>query len=152
MEGIVKECFEIAKRLEVFKEEELKILSEVLEACSKSKDYMLLYEKAGDKIAGFIILGRTPLTEFCWDIYWLAVDKEFQEKGIGKRLIKRAEDYILSNTKRAIIRIETSSLKQYAHARGLYKRAGFNEAGRIANFYSLGDDLIIFSKEITKND
>ncbi len=81
----------------------------------------------------------------------MVVDKEYQGKGIGKRLIKRAQEVILKETETAIIRIETTSQKQYAHARYLYRRMGFTEAERIANFYFSGDGLMIFSKEI-KNE
>lgn len=148
MEEIKKRCIEIAQNVGVFKKGELKILEEVLEDCFYKENYNILYENWGNKIAGFIIFGRTPLTEFSWDIYWLVVDKEYQGKGIGKRLIKRAEEVLLKEKGKAIIRIETSSQKQYTHARGLYKIMGFIEAGRIPNFYSPGDDLLIFYKEV----
>jgi len=102
-------------------------------------------------VVGFVIFGRIPLTVDGWDIYWLAVDKAYQGKGIGKKLLKDVEEHILKEDPQANIRVETSTLKEYAHARNLYYKAGFQEVGRIKDFYASGDDVIIFYKQIARN-
>ncbi len=133
----------------VFNDKELAVLAEVLEELKNNQrtSYILLEDSLDGKLTAFIIFGRTPLTEFVWDIYWLVVNRQVQGKGIGKRLLLEAEKYICGVTPRAALRLETSTLKRFSAARGLYKKANFQEAGRLPNFYSAGDDLIIFYKE-----
>jgi len=113
-----------------------------------SEGYMIFDERIGDEVIGFIVFGRTPLTAYGWDIYWLAVQNIYQGQGYGRRLVKRVEDYIKEKMKKAILRVETSNQNMYAHARNLYAKMGFQEVGRIRDFYSEGDDNIIFYKNL----
>ena len=141
---------ELARVTGAFKDSELEVLEGVLDDYIHfpSEGYIILEENLGDKTAGFIIFGRAPLTAFVWDIYWLAVAKELQGNGFGKRLLMKVESYILQTNDRAIIRVETSSQKMFAHAHGLYIKQGFSEVARIRDFYSDGDDNIILCKDL----
>lgn len=140
----------LARSTEVFNPQEMQVLKSVLEDYrqNQGKNYFLFEEKSSDKIAGFVIFGRTPITEFSWDIYWLVVDKTCQGKGLGRKLLREVESFILQKEKRFILKVETSTKKEYAHARNLYAKQSFKEAGRIPNFYTQGDDLIVFYKEV----
>lgn len=140
---------EIARNVGVFTAAEIDIIIEILNVHEKSngKEYIVFNYKDGDSIIGFIIFGRTPLTEFSWDIYWLIVNNDQQRKGIGRKLVKECEDFILRNENKAILRVETSTKKEFAHARNLYIKQNFKEAGRIPNFYREADDLIVYYKE-----
>jgi len=89
-----------------------------------------------------------PLTEFSWDIYWLLVDKHWQGKGIGQQILSEVETFILKKQSQAVLRIETSTAREYLHARNLYQKQGFKEVGRIPHFYREDDDLLIYYKEI----
>ncbi|MBU1367169.1 MAG: GNAT family N-acetyltransferase [Candidatus Omnitrophica bacterium] len=139
-----------ARSTEVFNSQEIEILSEVLQDCrdNQEKNYFLFEEKQDNSISGFVIFGKTSLTEFCWDVYWLVVDKSCQGKGVGRKLLGRVESFLLKGNSGAVLRVETSARKEYVHARGLYTKQGFKGAGRIPNFYSKQDDLVIFYKEI----
>lgn len=143
---------EIALNVGVFRKEEIIVLEEVLNNIINASEYSyrLLYESFNDKIVGFIIFGRTPITMNTWDIYWLVVDREYQGKGFGKRLILRAQEEMLKDFNKIIIRLETSSLRQYSCARYLYEKMGFQKVGQIKDFYCIGDDLIIYAKELEK--
>jgi len=41
------------------------------------------------------VLRPTPLTESTYDLYWIAVDKSKHRGGVGKRLLKFAEEEIV---------------------------------------------------------
>ncbi len=43
---------------------------------------------------------------------------------------------------------ETSSLTMYDRTRAFYVKYGFAEEARIRNYYSVGDDLVIFTKQL----
>ncbi len=140
----------IARSPEVFKNQEIEVLKEVLDDLlhNHQTGYYLFEEKQDENAVGFVIFGKTPLTEFGWDIYWMAVERSCQGRGVGRKLLRRVEEFILDRQPRAILRVETSSRKEYVHARNLYGKQGFQVTGRIPNFYSPGDDLIVFHKEV----
>ena len=112
--------------------------------------YTVLEETVHDVPAGFIIFGKTPLTQFCWDVYWLVVSPEFQRKGVGKKLLSRVLDHLVMTGEKIIVRVETSTRKEYANARNFYVKMGFVEAGRIKDFYSREDDLIVFCRYLSR--
>ncbi|MBF0522954.1 MAG: GNAT family N-acetyltransferase [Candidatus Omnitrophica bacterium] len=148
------EYLKIAQNVGVFNHEEIEVILEILEEYKRfpEKDYFLFEEREGETITGFLLFGKNSLTKFCWEVYWLVVNKNFQGRGIGKKLMKRMEEFILPKEDKAIIRLETSSKTEYAHARRLYERLEFNEAVRIPNFYDQGDDLMIYYKQIGNLD
>lgn len=148
----VEAYLRIAQGTGFFKDVEIEVLKEVVEDYRKApgKDYNFFHETDGEDLAGFIIFGRTPLTDFGWDIYWIAVGKDFQGRGVGKKLLKRTEDFILQKDRKAILRIETSGKKEYDTTQYFYKKTGFAEAGRIPDFYSDGDSMLNYYKTIER--
>jgi len=97
-------------------------------------------------LAGFVIWGRTPMTEKGYDIYWIAVDPALQGQGHGKKLLALAEDAACVETSGCLLRLETSGRKEYEYQRAFYLRCGFEEVGRIRDFYRDGDDLVTYVK------
>jgi len=140
----------IAANAGVFEPREIEVVSEVLADCQQNPmtSYRLLDERVDGQPVGFVIFGKTPMTDFSWDIYWLVVANDFQGKGYGKRLLKRMEEHLRQSHPKAVLRLETSTKREHTVARGLYLKEGFHEMGRIPHFYGEGDDLIIFYKEI----
>lgn len=140
----------IAKTTGVFKPCELEVVTELVEDTRNNKDssYVVFDEKIGNETIGFIIFGRTPMTDFCWDIYWIVVDKKYHGKGIGKKLLSRVEEYVLTQGEKAAIRLETSSKTEYQATQMFYRKNGYKEVGNLPNFYAAGDSLVIFYKEI----
>lgn len=133
-----------------FDDHEIEVLKEILLDCchNANQDYILIEEVIQEQMAGFVIIGRTPLTEFTWDIYWVVVDKRFQRQGIGKALMAKVYQYIKSQGNRAVLRVETAGRKDYDYVRAFYAAEGFDKSGLIKDFYSSGDDLVIFSRQI----
>lgn len=140
----------MAEGTSAFNRPEIEILDEVLTDHSDNPKttYILFEEKDNGRLIGFAIFGRSPMTKFSWDIYWMAVDKDFQRKGIGKKLQKRIEAYVLSLDKKANLIVETSSKPEYNATRGFYIKEGFKEMGRIPDFYREDDALVIFYKKL----
>lgn len=152
LEGFLpfEEYVELAGNTGFFKQDEIDILREVVLDYQKSpnEDYYLLEEWEGAILAGFIIFGRVSMTDCSWDIYWIAVKKELQGKGIGRNLINRMERFILGVQEKAVLRLETSGKAQYENTRNFYKSTGFQDAGFIPDFYTDGDGLQTYYKAI----
>jgi hypothetical protein len=47
-----------------------------------------------------------------------------------------------------MILIETSSQESYGATVRFYKHNGYHQAARIKNFYRIGDDKLVFQKEL----
>lgn len=143
---------DMAERSEAFNEDELEVLGEVLSEWAEDPDgdYSLIEERAGGKPAGFLIYGRTPMTDFGWDLYWIVVDPKHQGKGLGRRLVTHLEQRLLAEDERAIIRVETSGRQDYDSQRKFYLATGFRECGRIEDFYHKGDDLVFYCRDIKR--
>ncbi|MEK7773859.1 MAG: GNAT family N-acetyltransferase [Deltaproteobacteria bacterium] len=116
------------------------------------KDYLFLTAVDGSsRPAGYICYGKTPLTGAAYDIYWIVVDGDCRNMGVGGRLLEKAEEQ-LEKEGAALVTAETSSLPAYEAARGFYERNGFREEARIRGFYKPGDDKIIFVKRFQQSE
>lgn len=143
---------DMAGRSGAFSNDELEVLGEVLSDWAEDPDcdYSLLEERVNGESAGFLIYGRTSMTDFGWDLYWIVVDPKHQGKGLGRRLVTHLEEHLLAEDERAIIRVETSGRKAYDSQRNFYLSAGFRECGRIEDFYHQGDDLVFYCRHIER--
>ncbi len=109
--------------------------------------YSVLVALDGSAIAGYICYGPTPLTDGTWDLYWQAVARRKQGKGIGSALTKAAEKEIRKVKGRLAI-IETSSTPAYEKTRRFHLGQGYEIIARIPDFYSPGDDKLILQKRL----
>ena len=147
---MIKEYLAVAEGTRVFLPKEIEVLKEVLEDYENNPatTYRIFKELDISGVAGFVIFGKNSMTDFSWDVYWLVVSREKKSKGIGKKLMKMAEDCALKEDKRVILRVETSGRIEYKGARDFYNSIGYKEAGRIPDFYFPGDDLVVLYREI----
>ncbi len=136
---------------EMFTDEEINVAIELIdEFLSKGEESGYeIYSSVddNDEAVGYICFGKRPLTLATFDIYWIAVEPTLQGNGIGKSLMKFAEQKIKEEGG-SLILVETSSQDKYQKTRLFYISCGYQEVARIKNFYKLNDDLIIFAKYI----
>ena len=85
------------------------------------------------------------LTDGVFDLYWIASDPATSGKGIGKQLFEHAEEFVRSNNGRWLL-AETSSKESYASTQNFYLRNKYSIISEIRDFYSVGDDLLVFGK------
>lgn len=133
-----------------FREEEVAVALEVLDAYFEApeQDYTVLGAFTPDgKLLGYVCFGPTPLTAGTWDLYWLAVSPEAQNLGVGSQLLEEVEGRLARTDARLVI-VETSSQPLYEPTRRFYLRRGYREVARVPDFYTDGDDRVIYSKRI----
>lgn len=109
------------------------------------RDYDLYTAVDTNEVLGYICIGPTPLTEGTYDLYWIAVSPVAQGKGVGKQLIKYAEESVKKNNGRLLV-AETSSQPKYQKTRDFYVSAGYEILSRIKEYYKVGDDLLVYGK------
>jgi len=134
----------------VFKPHEVVALREVLDEYHESnREYghrAVTYEEHG-KPGGFAYFAPASMTDRTWYLYWIAVSKKIQAKGIGGKLLKYAEDEIRQANGRVLF-IETSSLPHYDLTRKFYVKQGYDTSAVLKDYYSDGDDMVVFSKRM----
>jgi GNAT superfamily N-acetyltransferase len=128
----------------------LELVDEALEKGERSGYSFRVLEvgKEDRSVQGYVCYGPTPLTQGVYDLYWIVVDPAVQGKGFGRRLIEYVEGDIVKCGGRMVL-IETSSQESYGATIRFYEKAGYKLVARIKNFYRIGDDKLVFSKELT---
>jgi ribosomal protein S18 acetylase RimI-like enzyme len=128
----------------------LELVDEALERGEKS-GYLIVVLEVGKEhppVKGYACYGPTPLTQGAYDLYWIVTDPAVQGKGFGRRLLEYVEKDIVKRGGRMLL-IETSSQESYGTTIRFYKRNGYERVARIKDFYRIGDDKLVFSKELT---
>lgn len=143
---------EITARAGVFSEEEIECVrilwEEYLTDGPESCGYNFIVEREGTEVLGFACYGPRDLTDGVYDLYWVAVDPQTRQKGVGRALLTASEDAAKQSGGRMIV-AETSGTAHYEPTRNFYYRMGYKLEASIKDFYSQGDDLAIFIKRFS---
>jgi ribosomal protein S18 acetylase RimI-like enzyme len=97
--------------------------------------------------AGFAYYAPAAMTDNTWYLYWIAVDKNIQAKGLGTRLMQWVEADVRKLEGRVFF-IETSSLPHYDSTRRFYLKLGYEVTAVLRDYYADGDDMVVFRKRI----
>lgn len=96
---------------------------------------------------GYACYGPVPLTQGVYDLYWIVVDPSAQRRGLGQFLLGHVERDVIQKGGRMIL-IETSSQETYSATIRFYKKSGYRLEARVRDFYRIGDDKLVFRKEL----
>jgi ribosomal protein S18 acetylase RimI-like enzyme len=136
----------------LFRTDEVATAVELLdESVSGSDDYRFVgaFDDSRESVlAGYACWGPTPGTNGTCDLYWIAVDPAWQGQGIGTSLVREVERRLLADGCRLVV-VETSSRVDYGPTRQFYERRGYTRAATIPGYYAPGDDLVIYTKDLT---
>jgi ribosomal protein S18 acetylase RimI-like enzyme len=83
-----------------------------------------------------------------WNLYMIAVHPDYQGQGRGTELPRYVEDTLQASGQWMLL-IETSGLSNYDRTRALYIKRGYEQEARIHDFWTMGDDKIVFRKVLT---
>lgn len=105
------------------------------------------------------IEGQTPialgycvpekLTDGTYNLLALGVSNDYQRKGIAREMMKYIEELLLQKNGRILI-IETSNDDAQIAARKFYHHIGYTQVAVIPDFWSDGEDKIVFCKKISQ--
>jgi ribosomal protein S18 acetylase RimI-like enzyme len=132
----------------VFKPIEIEALKEVLDdyhAFNHAHGHRsLTYEQEG-LVIGFAYYAPAAMADRTWYLYWIAVSKQIQARGVGSELLRHIEEEI-RQAKGRLLLIETSSLPHYDLTRRFYLKHGYEQAAVLRDYYADGDDMVIFRR------
>mgnify|MGYP003387039312 CR=1 FL=1 len=144
----------IAVQTGLFKQEEAEsllggILSEFHDKKLGAGHEVQIYkDESNQKILGWVYFAPSFKSDGVWDLWWIGVNPKFQGKGVGGKLLKFVEEKVKEANGRILI-IETSHAEPLETARKVYLKRGYTNCGRIPDYYSDGDDKIIFAKSLS---
>jgi GNAT superfamily N-acetyltransferase len=147
-QGDSKKLEKLLKRIPNFNNQEIEIAMELINVAESNpvqEDYNIYVLENDGKVFGYHCTGKRPLTDAVYDLYWIAADPGATEKGIGKKLLEHAEEFVRQRKGRWLL-AETSSKQSYARTRNFYLRNNYSIVAEINDFYSIGDNLIVFGK------
>lgn len=135
----------------LFKPIEIVALREVLDdyhaVNHADNHHAIVIEDNGD-VVGFAYYGLAPMTVGTWQLWWIAVRKDQQGKGVGTRLLRHVEDEVRATHHGRLLFIETGSLPSYELTRQFYRKAGYEQHAVLQDFYAAGDSMIVFRKAL----
>ena len=140
----------LAQGTEAFKPIEIQALEEVLDdyhAQSTASGHHAVALEADGKIVGFAYFAESAMTDRTWSLWWLAVDRGVQARGIGGELLRYVEEAVRQARGRQLL-IETSSLPKYELTRRFYLKYGYMQTATVADHYAEGDDMHYFCKRM----
>ena len=136
-----------------FTSAEIDVAMELIDIVLKDraqKDYQIeCMVNDQDLVIGYICYGPTPMTQGTFDLYWIAVDPDYQEQGAGSRLLSSLEEIVKEREGRMIL-ADTSSIPHFEKTQKFYLKNEFQEVARVPDYYHPGNDRITFCKRLNE--
>jgi ribosomal protein S18 acetylase RimI-like enzyme len=134
----------------MFKPHEVVALKEVLTdyfAYNHEHNHHCVINERHGEIMGYAYYAPAAMTDRTWYLYWIAVNKATQARGIGGELLQHVEQAIKEGNGRVLF-IETSGLTYYDLTRKFYLKHHYEVTGVLKDYYSDGDDMVVFRKKL----
>ena len=100
---------------------------------------------------GWVYFGPQENANQVWELWWIGVHPNHQRGGSGAAMLSFVEKTAAMAGARMLI-INTSSGNQFEKARSFYAKQGYQKCGQIPDFYTEGQDQIIFAKKLNVNN
>jgi len=142
---------QILKSTGFFKSHEIDVAIELIEDRLKNGEgcgYQFYFLEIEGRTVAYGCYGEIPCTTKNYDLYWLAVENNFRDKGLGRILIEKIEEDIKLRGGRGIY-IETSNKEQYTPTIAFYERCDYQQIAIIKDFYDINDNKAIFYKKLS---
>lgn len=98
-----------------------------------------------DKLVGYMIFSKPDAGVI--QISWVAVDKDYQNRGIGKELIEKLKGYAIEKG------VHGLHLYSADYSRDFYTKLGFEDVGIVPNgYYGLSDHYMVCKLQDPKEE
>jgi len=141
----------VARNAVIFTAEEVATVEELLDAYitrgPQASGYNFLSCLVDGNVVGFACYGPRALTSGTYDLFWIAVDRAMQGKGLGKALSEGTLQDVKALGGRLLV-AETSGKAEYGPTRKFYEADSWVCEATLADFYAPGDAMVIYIKRL----
>ncbi|GAB4216055.1 MAG: GNAT family N-acetyltransferase [Roseiflexaceae bacterium] len=113
---------------------------------NRDSGHMCLIDEEHEAL-GVAYCAPARASDGAWDLTMIAVRPEAQGQGRGTVLIGQVEQALRASGQRLLL-VETSGLPTYERTRRFYLKCGYEQEARIRDFYTAGEDMVIFRKAL----
>lgn len=135
----------IAESCGLFEPGETDILASMLK--SPAKDDVWFTDEDAGRPVGVAYLAPEKMTNGTWNLYWIAVDPEYQRQGRGKAILNHVEQWLIERNQRILL-VETAGVDEFEYVRKFYADNGFEAEACIRDFYEAGVGKVVFRKSL----
>ncbi|MBN2809962.1 MAG: agmatinase [Deltaproteobacteria bacterium] len=128
----------------------VELVTEELEKGAASGYHFIFIESGGQPV-GYTCFGPIPATTESYDLYWIALHRDWRGRGLGRILLQKSEKAIFNLGGRRLY-IETAGRELYAPTRAFYLTCGYREAAIFHDFYAPGDAKHVYLKIICEKE
>jgi ribosomal protein S18 acetylase RimI-like enzyme len=135
-----------------FSSEELEVAMELVDdrlALGEESHYRFLVAELNGAVTGYACWGPIPGTAESADLYWIAVGRQAQGRGVGRALLAEAERW-MTECGRTRVYVETAGRAQYEPTRAFYLACGYHVAAEFEDFYAAGDAKVVFLRVLDR--
>ena len=101
----------------------------------------------GEGLASVLYYRSEEAADRVYDLTMIAVRPDLQGGGRGAALMGHAEDDLRSRGQRLLV-VRTSGTAQYDKTREFYRGLGYSEQSHVPDYWTDGDDLVLFTKRL----
>lgn len=119
------------------------LLANSLDDTTASQAFWLTDDDGGP--VGVAYCEPERMTDQTWNLQLIAIHPSRQGQGRGTALLHHVEQTLAARGGRLLL-VETSGSPDFERVRTFYANCGYQEEGRIRNFYATGYDKVVFRK------
>lgn len=101
----------------------------------------------GQGLASVLFYRPEEAADRAFDLTMIAVRPDLQGAGRGAALMRHAEEDLRRRGQRLIV-VRTSGTPQYDKTRAFYQGVGYVERSHVPDYWTDGDDLVLFTKRL----
>lgn len=141
---------EIVRSTEMFYDYEIDVAVELVDERLKrgpASGYFFVFADVDGRTVAYSCYGPIACTLNSYDLFWIAVHKDYQGHGLGRLLLEESERRIAAAGGKRIY-VETSSREQYLPTRTFYEHCQYTLEANLTDFYGPGDAKAIYVKVV----
>ena len=106
-----------------------------------------LVDDEDGSLASVLLYRPEEAADRAFDLTMIAVRPGLQGQGRGAALMQHAERDLRERGQRLLL-VRTSGTPPYDRARAFYRQLGYVEHSRVPDYWTDGDDLVLFSRRL----
>lgn len=103
-----------------------------------------------ETVMGVVYYEPALATDGTWYVTMIGVRRDVQGRGRGAALMRHVEDALRAEGQRLLL-VETSGTPDFALTRRFYAKLGYEEEARVRDYFTAGDDMVLFRKALRTN-